>query len=119
MERLSILLLAITLPSATAAASVQTADFYVLPGGSDSWTGTFAEPNAWQSDGPFATLERARDAVRELNQKRTFETVTSCWPQHPQAGSRTSVCLGETTFGDRDVHDDRIDRDDLVNLSEA
>jgi len=43
-----------------------TADFYVAPNGSDAWSGTLAEPNADRSDGPFATLERAQQAVREL-----------------------------------------------------
>ena len=42
------------------------ADFYVSTSGSDRWSGTLAAPNAEGSDGPFATLSRARDAVREL-----------------------------------------------------
>ncbi len=40
------------------------ADFYVSPAGHDSWSGTQAAPNKAKTDGPFATLERARDAVR-------------------------------------------------------
>lgn len=40
--------------------------FYVSPGGDDSWTGTLASPNKAGTDGPFATLERARDTVRAL-----------------------------------------------------
>lgn len=51
-------------------AAVQTADFYVSPDGSDSWSGTLAESNEQQTDGPFATLERARDAVRELKRSK-------------------------------------------------
>ncbi len=39
---------------------------YVAPGGNDAWSGELAEPNAAGDDGPFATIERARDAVREL-----------------------------------------------------
>lgn len=46
--------------------SAQQADFFVSPLGSDKWTGTLAEVNAEKTDGPFATLEKARDAVREL-----------------------------------------------------
>ncbi|RPH96588.1 MAG: right-handed parallel beta-helix repeat-containing protein, partial [Calditrichaeota bacterium] len=38
--------------------------FYVSPSGNDSWSGTLPEANIGQSDGPFATPERARDAVR-------------------------------------------------------
>ncbi len=40
--------------------------FHVAPGGSDTWSGRLPAPNAARTDGPFATLERARDAVREL-----------------------------------------------------
>ena len=40
------------------------ADFYVSPRGNDSWSGKLAGPRA--GDGPFATVERARQAVREL-----------------------------------------------------
>lgn len=40
--------------------------FYVSPGGSDTWSGRLDRPNAAGTDGPFATLERARDAVRRL-----------------------------------------------------
>ncbi|MDD5707138.1 MAG: hypothetical protein PHR35_14540, partial [Kiritimatiellae bacterium] len=39
---------------------------YVSPAGSDSFTGTIGKTNAKKTDGPFATLERARLAVREL-----------------------------------------------------
>ncbi|MBN2374932.1 MAG: right-handed parallel beta-helix repeat-containing protein [Sedimentisphaerales bacterium] len=42
------------------------ADFYISPDGDDSWSGKLAETNAEQADGPFATLERAREAVRKL-----------------------------------------------------
>jgi len=40
--------------------------FHVSPAGDDAWTGLLAAPNAGRSDGPFATLERARDAARAL-----------------------------------------------------
>lgn len=36
--------------------------FYVSPAGNDSWSGTVPSPTS--TDGPFATLSRARDAVR-------------------------------------------------------
>ncbi len=39
---------------------------YVSPGGNDQWTGRWAEPTANGTDGPFATLAAARDAVRCL-----------------------------------------------------
>src|ERR1700737_3148964 len=49
---------------------IAKATFYVATNGSDSWSGKLAEPNAGKSDGPFATLQQARDAVRELNGKQ-------------------------------------------------
>jgi hypothetical protein len=42
----------------------QPADFFVSPRGKDTWTGKLAEPG--ENDGPFATLDRARKAVRAL-----------------------------------------------------
>jgi hypothetical protein len=42
------------------------ADFYVSPMGNDAWSGNLPEPNQDKSDGPFATLERARNAVRAM-----------------------------------------------------
>jgi hypothetical protein len=54
-------------------AVVMPADFYLSPNGSDTWSGTLAEPNAQKSDGPFATLERARDAVRVLKKTKSTD----------------------------------------------
>ncbi|MCU0492223.1 MAG: right-handed parallel beta-helix repeat-containing protein [Chloroflexaceae bacterium] len=38
--------------------------FYVAPNGNDSWSGRLAGANWLGSDGPFASLEKARDAIR-------------------------------------------------------
>ena len=40
--------------------------FFVSPDGSDTWSGALPAANAARTDGPFATLHRARDAVRAL-----------------------------------------------------
>ena len=45
------------------------ADYYIAPNGNDSWSGKLAAPNASKSDGPFATIERAQQAVLELKGK--------------------------------------------------
>lgn len=37
---------------------------HVSPGGDDAWTGRLAAPNADRTDGPVASLERARDLLR-------------------------------------------------------
>ncbi|MFO0965780.1 MAG: right-handed parallel beta-helix repeat-containing protein [Gemmataceae bacterium] len=47
-------------------ARAQDAHFFVSPRGDDRWTGRAAAPNADGTDGPFATLARAREAVRKL-----------------------------------------------------
>ncbi|MBU0606767.1 MAG: hypothetical protein KKI08_02725, partial [Armatimonadetes bacterium] len=39
---------------------------YVAPTGNDAWSGTLAAPNKAGNDGPFQTLQRARDEVRKL-----------------------------------------------------
>lgn len=39
---------------------------YVSEIGNDSWSGKLREPNRDESDGPFATLEGARNAIRRL-----------------------------------------------------
>lgn len=39
--------------------------FYVATAGNDHWSGTLPAPNAAQTDGPFASLVRARDAIRQ------------------------------------------------------
>jgi hypothetical protein len=41
--------------------------FYVSTEGNDAWSGKLAEPNSAKNDGPFATLARARDAIRSLH----------------------------------------------------
>ncbi|TWU44376.1 hypothetical protein Q31b_19120 [Novipirellula aureliae] len=56
---------------AVAADSAVPADFYVSTEGSDQWSGTLSAPDAQGKDGPFATLERARNAVRELKKTRS------------------------------------------------
>lgn len=66
------LLLAIGFDASEIAASVsETADFYVSPQGSDEWSGTLANRNDPGDDGPFATLQRARDAVRALKETKS------------------------------------------------
>jgi hypothetical protein len=43
--------------------------------GNDGWSGRLAEPNADGTDGPFASFDRARRAVRSLD-KSGLDTVT-------------------------------------------
>ncbi len=41
-------------------------EFFVAGEGNDAWSGQLPTPNAAGTDGPFATLPRARDAIRQL-----------------------------------------------------
>jgi hypothetical protein len=72
MKYLTIAMLVLVTGAVCRAAQTE-ADFYVSTRGSDSWSGTLAAPNTQGNDGPFATLERARDAVRDLNTKKTSD----------------------------------------------
>jgi len=52
------------------AAHAGAADLYVATNGNDAWSGRLKAPNAKRTDGPFATLERARDEVRKLKHQQ-------------------------------------------------
>lgn len=57
----------LVLVSSLRAASQGRTIFYISTVGDDSWSGTLAEPDAEGGDGPFATFQRAREAVRECS----------------------------------------------------
>jgi len=52
------------------AAEEAKADFYVATNGNDGWSGRLAEPNEAGTDGPFASVARAQEAVRELRRRQ-------------------------------------------------
>ncbi len=61
------LAVAIVLPLVPGSAlGAETITLYVSPEGDDAWSGLLAEPNAERTDGPLASLEGARDAIRAL-----------------------------------------------------
>src|SRR5580704_12957700 len=51
-------------------APIAEATFYVATSGNDGWSGKLAQPNITKSDGPFATIQQAKEAVRELKGKQ-------------------------------------------------
>jgi hypothetical protein len=57
----------------TAGPTKPGADFYVAVNGSDAWSGKMAVQSAKKTDGPFRTLERARDEARK---RKTGKGVT-------------------------------------------
>ncbi len=46
-------------------APIEAEVFYVATTGNDAWSGKLSTPNNEKTDGPFASLSRARDAVRK------------------------------------------------------
>lgn len=62
------LLIELMLLTLSFSAAANPFDFYVSPAGNDAWSGRRLEPTADGTDGPVATLARARDLVRELRQ---------------------------------------------------
>ncbi len=46
--------------------------FFVATNGNDAWSGRLSAPNADGTDGPFASLERARDAMRATGVRDTY-----------------------------------------------
>ncbi len=56
----------VTLAMLIAALPAASGGVFVAKNGNDAWSGTLAQPNAANSDGPLATLIRARDAIREI-----------------------------------------------------
>ncbi len=60
-------LLAATAVSLTAECTMaKVVRLHVAPDGNDTWSGRLAKPNGDGTDGPLATIERARDVVREM-----------------------------------------------------
>lgn len=54
-------------------------NLYIAPNGNDSWSGRSRIPNKKNTDGPFATLEGARNAIRALKQKNTLSGNVTIW----------------------------------------
>jgi Right handed beta helix region len=50
---------------ATAQEKAPAADVFVATNGNDGWSGTLPEPNTTRTDGPVASIQRARDVVRD------------------------------------------------------
>jgi regulation of enolase protein 1 (concanavalin A-like superfamily) len=74
------------------------ADFYVATNGNDAWSGTLHSPNGDKTDGPFATLKRAQQAVRTLKSEVYFpkdEPVETRWigSPHPLGRGKDIVVL--------------------------
>ena len=72
---ISLLILAAALLAAAPAPgpTSDTLELFVSPSGDDAWSGRRAEPEG--AAGPFATLARARDEVRRLEEEGRLPTA--------------------------------------------
>jgi len=64
--RRKLLAVGLSLAMALSASIGACGDLYVATNGNDAWSGLLPAPNAGGTDGPFATLEAARNAIRSL-----------------------------------------------------
>lgn len=53
-----------------------TTTFYVATNGNDQWSGSLPTPDTSGSNGPFATLKKARNAIRELRKNNSKDALT-------------------------------------------
>src|SRR3990167_5752472 len=63
----AVALAAAMLAAPSAGVYAQGLTLYVAPNGNDAWSGRLAEPK--DTDGPLATLQQARDAIRKLKKQ--------------------------------------------------
>ena len=83
----------ITLVCAYSAQAV-TNYIYVATNGNDAWSGTFAQPNGLLTDGPKASLQGARDAVRTILAQSDYK-----WPTIVQIADGTYTLTNALTMG--------------------
>lgn len=77
--------LTILLSGATAAAEPAASVYYVAVDGNDDWSGKLPTANAEKTDGPLASIAKARDAIRKLK----AEQGTLRQPVHVQVRAGT------------------------------
>lgn len=63
----------------TAAGRPADGDLFVDPDGDDAWSGTHPEPTDDSTDGPLATLEGAKRAIRDRKRRAEFAGPLTVW----------------------------------------
>jgi hypothetical protein len=71
-----------------------TATYYVSPEGNDRWSGRLPAPAEGGKDGPFATITRARDAVRELKRNGLLTGPVTVWLRGGRYPLRAPITFG-------------------------
>lgn len=76
--------------------------FFVATDGNDAWSGKLPVPNAQKTDGPFAMLQRARGAVRELKEKNGLKEPVTVMVRGGKYYLEETLVLGPEDSGTRD-----------------
>ncbi len=74
-------------------------DFYVAINGNDNWSGRLPIPNAARTDGPFRTLDRARDAIRRLKKGGAVVKPLTVWVRGGRYALHEPFVLGPEDSG--------------------
>ncbi|OAI04480.1 right-handed parallel beta-helix repeat-containing protein [Methylomonas methanica] len=90
--------LVITLTFATFCSAAAAKDFYVSPSGSDKLNGLSPSVNFWTKTGPFKTLTRARNAIRQLKAAGKFNEAITVY-----VGKGTYQLQSSLDFDDKDA----------------
>ena len=78
-------------------APCQAENIYVSPSGSDAFSGKFPAPNATNTDGPFATVEHARDHLRGIKDSNKTVFIRDGLYELPK-GLQLTQADSNTTF---------------------
>lgn len=66
VKRNLIVSLCVLLGASALAAASPKVDYFIAKSGNDGWSGRLAVPNVAGTDGPFASVQGARDAIRKM-----------------------------------------------------
>ena len=75
---------------------------FVATDGNDSWSGKLPAPNPDKTDGPFATITRARDAIRERKSKGQLRTPVRVLVREGTYYLKETFTLGPQDSGTQD-----------------
>ncbi len=84
-------------------AAPATVLLYVSAVGNDAWSGALAAPNTTKTDGPFATLERARDEIRALTKVGALSGETTVFVRAGIYPLAQTLKLGPQDSGSADA----------------
>ena len=72
---------------------------YVSPDGNDNWSGRLKRPNRNRTDGPVASLEAARNVIRNMKTTTDNTCSRSDWPPCKHCGIHRYRIVWETVNG--------------------